>query len=321
MVNLVVITGFFYLMLNANKFSNFSPLKVQAYSNNLAILKEEISDDSTINPSDIYIDDNLPGVVYYIVQPGDTLSKIAANFGVTVSHLKKINKLSSDIIKPGDKLTITDQDGFVYVAKWTTTVADLAKKFEIKPEDIVDANSLTSVDYAFQTGDEIFIPMSSDQYNKWLQKHKKTNVQLVNVSYRPVAIKKKDKTIVAKYRYRPNVYNGFYRWQCTRFVAIRKFPYINAHKQKKLWNGNAKYWYQNAKAVGYPVGHTPKIGSIVVIKYGGRRYYYAGHVGIVKKIDWKHKRLLIEEMNALWKYIVTLRRIPMDSRIIGYIYL
>jgi hypothetical protein len=31
--------------------------------------------------------------------------------------------------------------------------------------------------------------------------------------------------------------------------------------------------------------------------------------------------LLIEEMNALWKYIVTLRRIPMDSRIIGYIYL
>jgi LysM repeat protein len=117
MVNLVVVTGFFYLMLNADKFSNFSPLKVQAYSNNLAILKEEIPDDSTINPSDIYIDDNLPGVVYYIVQPGDTLSKIAANFGVTVSHLKKINKLSSDIIKPGDKLTITDQDGFVYVAK------------------------------------------------------------------------------------------------------------------------------------------------------------------------------------------------------------
>jgi hypothetical protein len=26
-------------------------------------------------------------------------------------------------------------------------------------------------------------------------------------------------------------------------------------------------------------------------------------------------------MNALWKYIVTLRRIPIDSRIIGYIYL
>jgi len=117
MVNLVVITGFFYLMLNAHKFSNFSPLKVQAYSNNLAILKEGIPDDSTINLSDIYIDDNLPGVVYYIVQPGDTLSKIAANFGVTVSHLKKINKLSSDIIKPGDKLTITDHDGFVYVAK------------------------------------------------------------------------------------------------------------------------------------------------------------------------------------------------------------
>jgi hypothetical protein len=90
-------------------------------------------------------------------------------------------------------------------------VADLAKKFEIKPEDIVDANSLTSVDYAFQTGDEIFIPMSSDQYKKWLQKHKKDQIQLVQASYRPVAVRRKSKNIIAQYRYRPNVYNGFYR--------------------------------------------------------------------------------------------------------------
>ena len=319
-VNLVVITGFFYLILNAYKFSNFSPLKVQAYSTNLSILKEEIPDGSTINVNDIYIDGNLPGVVYYIVQPGDSLSKIAANFWVTVSHIKKINHLKSDIIKPGQKLTITDQDGFVYISKGET-VQELARKFEIKPEDIVDANSLSSADYKFQKWDEVFIPMSAEQYKKWLKKHTKSQVQLVHASYRPTNVRTKNKNIIAKYRYRPNIYNGFYRWQCTRFVAIKKFPYINSYKQKKLWNGNAKYWYQNAKAAGYPVGHTPKVGAIVVIKYGWRRYYYAGHVGIVKKIDWKNKRLLIEEMNALGKYIVTLRRIPMDSKIIGYIYL
>jgi hypothetical protein len=31
--------------------------------------------------------------------------------------------------------------------------------------------------------------------------------------------------------------------------------------------------------------------------------------------------LLIEEMNALWKYIVTLRRVPISNKIIWYIYL
>ena len=319
-VNTGVMTAFFYLILNAYNFSNFLPLRVQAYSTNLSILKEEIPDGSTINVNSIYIDDDLPGVVYYIVQPGDTLSKIATNFWVTVSHIKKINHLKSDVIKPGQKLTITDQDGFMYISKWET-IQELSKKFGIKVEDIVDANSLSSTNYKFQKQDEVFIPMSEEQYKKWLKKHSKSKFQLVHTSYRPINVKTRKKNIVAKYRYRPNIYNGFYKWQCTRFVAIKKFPYISAHKQKKLWNGNAKYWYKNARIAGYPVGHTPKVWAIVVIKYGGRRYYYAGHVWIVKKIDWKNKRLLIEEMNALGKYIVSLRRIPMDSQIIWYIYI
>ena len=319
-INCLVITAFFYLILNTNKFSKVSTLKVEAYSTNLSILKEEIPDGSTIDVNNIYIDDNLPGVIYYIVQPGDTLSKIALNFWVTVLHIKKINNLKEDNIKPGQRLMITDQEGFVYISKWET-VQQLAKKFDIKPSDILDANTLLSENYKFQKWDEVFIPMSEEQYKKWEKKYKKSNEKWYYTSYRPISIRKKHKNIVAKYRYRPNVYNGFYRWQCTRFVAVKKFPYITAHKQKKLWNGNAKYWYKNAKAAGYPVGHTPRIGAIVVIKYWGRRYYYAGHVWIVKKIDWKNKRLLIEEMNALGKYVVTLRRIPMDSKIIGYIYL
>jgi len=59
-LNLVVITGFFYLILNSNKFESFSNyLKVQAYDNNLNALKEDVSDKSTINVNNIYIDNNL----------------------------------------------------------------------------------------------------------------------------------------------------------------------------------------------------------------------------------------------------------------------
>ena len=319
-VNLVILTGFFYLILNWKKFEQVQiPLAVQAYSNNLSLLKEEITDGSTINPNNIYVNDDIPGVIYYVVQPGDTLSKIALNFWVTVKHIKKVNHLDSDIIKPGQKLTITDQQGFVYISKWETA-KQIAKKFDLNVSDLLDANSLVNENYKFGKGDEVFIPMTNDQYKKWLAKQR-SQVRTITYRYRPVYIRWKHKNIVAKYRYRPNVYNWFYKGQCTRFVAIKKFPYITKNKQKKLWNWNARYWYKNAKLAGYPVWKTPKIWAIVVIKYWGRRYYYAWHVGIVKKIDWENRKLLIEEMNALGKYIVDLRRIPMNSSIIGYIYL
>jgi peptidoglycan endopeptidase LytE len=42
----------------------------------------------------------------YTVVSGDTLSKIAAKFGVTVTALKAANNLTSDIIKLGQKLLI-----------------------------------------------------------------------------------------------------------------------------------------------------------------------------------------------------------------------
>ncbi len=42
----------------------------------------------------------------YIVRKGDTLFSIAKSYGVTVESLKKINNLISDIIQPGQKLTI-----------------------------------------------------------------------------------------------------------------------------------------------------------------------------------------------------------------------
>ena len=47
-----------------------------------------------------------PTTKTYIVVSGDTLSKVAAKFGVTVNALKTANKLTTDTIKVGQKLTI-----------------------------------------------------------------------------------------------------------------------------------------------------------------------------------------------------------------------
>ena len=45
----------------------------------------------------------------YVVKPGDNLSKIAARRGVKVSALREVNKLQSDKLKIGQKLTIPEK--------------------------------------------------------------------------------------------------------------------------------------------------------------------------------------------------------------------
>lgn len=322
MLNFIVIGVFFYLILNSQDFKDVKDFdKVQAYTSKLSILKEEISDWSTINVNNIYIDDNINWAVYYIVQKWDTLSKISVNFWVTVSHIKNVNKLKSDIIKPWQKLTITDEEWFVYISKWEK-LSQLAKKYNIKVQNILESNWLTASDYAFSEWDEVFIPMSAEEQKKFFKKPDSPK----SISY---ASKPKSNSsyifnwsnVISKYRRKPNISNWFYKWQCTWFVAIKKFPYMSANKQKKLRNGNANQWYTNAKQAGYAVWQTPKVWSIVVIKTWWARYYYAWHVAIVEQIDWDKRLLLVEEMNAKWKYIVTKRRISMDKNVIGYIYL
>lgn len=56
-----------------------------------------------INPE---ILNNLPGIAVYVVQPGDSLWKIGKKYYVSVDSIKEMNNLTSDEIRPGDKLLI-----------------------------------------------------------------------------------------------------------------------------------------------------------------------------------------------------------------------
>ncbi len=49
---------------------------------------------------------NLPSIVGYIVEEGDTLWKIAKEFYTTVDNIKNLNGLESDRVKKGDKLLL-----------------------------------------------------------------------------------------------------------------------------------------------------------------------------------------------------------------------
>lgn len=49
---------------------------------------------------------DLPGMVAYIVQPGDNLWNIGKQYYVPVEKIKAVNELTGDEIRPGDKLLI-----------------------------------------------------------------------------------------------------------------------------------------------------------------------------------------------------------------------
>ncbi|WML46204.1 LysM peptidoglycan-binding domain-containing protein [Neobacillus sp. PS3-40] len=63
----------------------------------------------------------------YVVKTGDSLGKIGLQFNMTVADLKKLNKLSSDVIYVGQTLKVTNAVPVVEATNTTTTVIQEAK--------------------------------------------------------------------------------------------------------------------------------------------------------------------------------------------------
>ena len=57
-------------------------------------------------PVDVEMIKKLPGIVGYVVQPGDSLWKIAREFHTSVDEIMETNRLTDSLIHPGDKLIL-----------------------------------------------------------------------------------------------------------------------------------------------------------------------------------------------------------------------
>lgn len=68
--------------------------------------EEEIITDMTISDLDMNKLNDLPGMVIYIVKEGDSLWDIGKRYYVPISSLRETNGLTSEEIRPGDKLLV-----------------------------------------------------------------------------------------------------------------------------------------------------------------------------------------------------------------------
>ncbi len=69
----------------------------------------EVIDALTVRPHDPARIEALPGMCGYIVQPGDTLWKIAKECCTTVDNIREVNGLTGDAIASGDRLLVIKQ--------------------------------------------------------------------------------------------------------------------------------------------------------------------------------------------------------------------
>jgi len=85
--------------------------------------------------------------LYYQVQPGDTLKKIAKKYKISTRYLKKINQLRSSQITAGSRIRIRSnqyqaQSLIRYRVRRGDRISQIAKRFGVSVQDILSLNVL-----------------------------------------------------------------------------------------------------------------------------------------------------------------------------------
>jgi uncharacterized YkwD family protein len=96
----------------------------------------------------------------YTVKSGDTLSKIAANNGVTVSQLLSANPTikNASLIYVGQKITIPSTKAVTYTIQKGDTMYAIAKRYEISYAELLKANPNITNPAMIYVGQKITIP-------------------------------------------------------------------------------------------------------------------------------------------------------------------
>jgi LysM repeat protein len=236
----------------------------------------------------------------YSVAAGETLTAIAAKYGVTVSQIRwsNTNLISTDSVNTGDQLVIPPVPGIVVTTKASETYESLGVKFSVDPQIIIDFNRLRSdkltagiqlvvpggVGGAFPPPPALYQLLARSGTNQPFNSH------VVGCCLGPYPA------------------TGFPAGWCTWYVAT---------KRNVTWRGDAGYWYANASAQGYPVGPTPKVGSIMVTWES-----WAGHVAYVESVN-ADGSWVVSEMNWIAFNVIDERTIKpgqLGGKLVGFIY-
>jgi surface antigen len=225
----------------------------------------------------------------YMSVAGDTISSVAAKFGVTSDSIRWSNGLSGDALKPGTKLLIPPVNGIVYTVAAGENATTIGAKFNADPNKIVAFNDAEIT--GIKVGQLILVPDGS---------------KAATVARRVAGAGSSFFAgMTASYGY-----NGYDYGYCTYWVAKLRAAAGNPVPSNL---GNASTWAVRAAAMGLPTGTTPRVGAAVVTKTSG-----AGHVAYVTAVNGDGT-ITISEMNHIGWNKTDIRSITAESNF-RYIY-
>ena len=202
--------------------------------------------------------------VYTTVQ-GDTVSALAAAFGVTSDSIKWSNGLTGDALAVGKKLYIPPVTGIAYEVKSGDTIDSVSSKYRANKDQVIADNDAEVA--GLKVGERILIRDGS--------------VPPPIVAYTP------------NYGFAWGginpIYgsNGYdYGW-CTWYSAVRRAE-IGRPVPSNL--GNAYSWYRLAQRAGIPTGLLPAVGAVAVNEAGN-------HVSVVEVVN-ADGSFWVSEMNS-----------------------
>ena len=234
----------------------------------------------------------------YTVQTGENVASIATKFGVTAAQIRWSNStlFTNDAVLPGEQLIIPPVPGVVVTVKNGDTLASLANAYHVDAASISDYNRLR--DPQLSAGLVLVIPggvgPAFPPPPAVYQQHSGGGGAMP--------------TVVKSCCLGPYVNNRFPVGWCTFYVATWR---------NVTWTGDAGWWYDNARAQGYAVGATPKVGSIMVTWES-----YLGHVAYVEAVN-PDGSWTVSEMNYVGFDVIDWRTIKpgqLGSRLVGFIY-
>ena len=248
-------------------------------------------------------------IITYVTKQGDTVSTVAASYGLKAETVRWANNLTGDAVAVGTKLTILPTDGVVYTVRSGDSLDKLASTYSTTKERITAVNNLEISGLA--PGQKIVIPggiLPTEQRPGYVAPIQQRTYTNAGTGFGGSSWRIKVGT--------PGLNgNGYAYGNCTRYAYDRRIQLgLPVGNQ---W-GNAATWSIYAQRAGLRVDNNPSVGAII---QNGGGY---GHVGIVERI-LPNGDIEISEMNAYvsgggWN-VVNGRVIPASqSRFYAYIH-
>ncbi len=211
-------------------------------------------------------------IARYKVQPGETLSSIAAKYGLKPESVRWSNGLSGDKVDVNKELLIPPADGIVYQVKSGDTIDAVSSRFQAQKNLFVTVNDAESG--SLVVGEHVWVP------NGVLPAVATSAPRFSAATYDAYA-----------FGFSPSYGSNGYDYGYCTWYAAKKRAAIGRPIPSNL--GNAITWKTLAARAGFGVGTTPAAGAVI---WTPASYGY-GHVGYVERIN-EDGSVWVSDMNS-----------------------